>query len=115
MIDTTTITDEFMREMIGRTKDYCIVLLRTGPNRNIAGVEAFIWEHARRNFSLRAEGKLPIVCPVSDGSELCGVGIFAMGPLETRKIMDEDPAVERGVFTYEIHPCRSFPGDKLPG
>ncbi len=115
MIDMTMITDEFMREMIGRTKDYCIVLLRTGPNRKMAGVEALIWEHARRNFSLRAEGKLSIVCPVNDGSELCGVGIFVTGPEETRTIMDEDPAVEQGVFTYEIHPCRSFPGDKLPG
>jgi len=115
MIDMTMITDEFMREMIERTKDYCIVLLHTGPNRNMAGVEALIWEHARRNFFLRASGKLPIVCPVNDGSELCGLGIFGTGPEETRKIMDEDPAVERGVFTYEIHSCRSFPGDKLPG
>ncbi|NLH26191.1 MAG: hypothetical protein GX472_07460 [Methanomicrobiales archaeon] len=111
----TMITDEFMREMIERTKDYCIVLLHTGPNRNMAGVEALIWEHARRNFFLRASGKLPIVCPVNDCSELCGLGIFGTGPEETRKIMDEDPAVERGVFTYEIHSCRSFPGDKLPG
>jgi len=72
----TMISDESMKEMIATTKDYCLVLLKAGPNRNMAGVEAFIWEHARRNFSLRAEGKLPIVCPVSDGSGLCGVGIL---------------------------------------
>ncbi|HQA79178.1 MAG TPA: hypothetical protein PLV96_00095 [Methanoregulaceae archaeon] len=111
----TLISDESMKEMIGRTKDYCIVVLRIGPNRNMAGVEAFIWEHARRNFSLRAEGKLPIVCPVSDGSGLCGVGIFAAGIAETRSLMDHDPAVQQGVFTYDLHPCRSFPGDTLPG
>jgi hypothetical protein len=29
--------------------------------------------------------------------------------------MDEDPAVKAGVFVYEVHPCRSFPGDSLPG
>jgi len=28
--------------------------------------------------------------------------------------MDEDPAVKEGIFTYELHPCRSFPGDCLP-
>jgi hypothetical protein len=28
--------------------------------------------------------------------------------------MDEDPAVKTGIFTYEIHPCKSFPEDKLP-
>ncbi len=114
MIDMTTISDDFMREMIGKTKDYCLVLLWAGPNRNMAGVEAFIWEHARRNFSLRAEGKLSIVCPVSDRSDLCGVGIFATGLAETRSLMDHDPAVQQGVFCYELHPCRSFPGDSLP-
>jgi len=35
-----------------------------------------VWEHGRRNFSLRAEA---------------------------------------GIFTYEVHPTRSFPGDRLPG
>jgi hypothetical protein len=43
-----------------------------------------------------------------------GVGIFSTREEETKRIMDEDPAVKAGIFTYEIHPCRSFPGDKLP-
>ena len=72
----TPISDEYMRQMIATTKTYCIVILRAGPNRNMPGVEKIIWEHARRNFSLREEGKLPIVCPVNDGSDLCGIGIF---------------------------------------
>ena len=33
---------------------------------------------------------------------------------ETKKIMDEDPAVKEGVFVYQILSCRSFPGDRLP-
>ena len=28
--------------------------------------------------------------------------------------MDQDPAVKEGIFVYEAHPCRSFPGDCLP-
>jgi hypothetical protein len=32
----------------------------------------------------------------------------------TRVLMDDDPAVRAGIFTYEIHPVRSFPGDTLP-
>ena len=28
--------------------------------------------------------------------------------------MDGDPGVQAGVFVYELHPCRSFPGDALP-
>jgi len=110
----TTITDDFMREMITTTKNYCIVILKAGPNRNMAGVEKIVWEHGRRNFALRAEGLLAIVCPVSDGTDVNGVGIFNAGEEEAKKIMNEDPGVKKGVFVYEIHPCRSFPGDSLP-
>jgi hypothetical protein len=28
--------------------------------------------------------------------------------------MDHDPGVEAGIFTYEIHPVRGFPGSALP-
>ena len=110
----TEITDEFMQQMISRTRNYCVVILKAGPNRNKPGVEKIIWEHARRNFALRAEGLLSIVCPVADGSDVSGVGIFNAGIDEVKSIMDEDPAVKEGVFVYEIHACRSFPGDSLP-
>ena len=108
------ITDEFMRQMISRTRNYCVVILKAGPNRNKPGVEKIIWEHGRRNFNLRAEGLLSIVCPVSDGSDVSGVGIFNADIDVVKLIMDEDPAVKEGVFVYEIHACRSFPGDSLP-
>ena len=29
-------------------------------------------------------------------------------------VMDADPGVKAGVFTYEVHVSRSFPGDRLP-
>src|SRR5438128_306136 len=70
------ITDEFMRQMMSTTKNYCIVILKAGPKRNADGVEKILWEHGRRNFALRAEGVLAIVCPISDGSNVSGVGIF---------------------------------------
>ncbi len=110
----TEITDEFMRQMISQTKNYCIVILKAGPNRNKPGVEKIIWEHGRRNFKLRADGLLSIVCPVSDGSDVSGIGIFNANLDEVKSIMDEDPGVKEGVFVYEIHACRSFPGDCLP-
>ena len=45
----TEITDEFMRQMISRTRNYCVVILKAGPNRSKPGVEKIIWEHGRRN------------------------------------------------------------------
>ena len=110
----TTISDEFMQQMLSKSKKYCIVILKAGPNKNQDGVEKIIWEHGRRNFALRADGVLSIVCPVSDGSNVSGVGIFNATVEEVQKIMDEDPGVKVGVFVYEIHASRSFPGDSLP-
>jgi hypothetical protein len=108
------ITDEFMRQMISATRDYSIVILKAGPNKHMDGAEKIIWEHGRRNFELRAAGLLPIVCPISDGSDVSGIGIFNASVEEVKKIMDEDPGVQTGVFVYEIHACRSFPGACLP-
>jgi len=56
---------------------------------------------------------LSIVCPISDGSDIGGVGIFNAGVDIVESLMKEDPVVKAGVLTYEIHRCRSFPGDKL--
>lgn len=110
----TPITDESMMSMLSTTKPYCVVVLKAGPNRQMPGADKIVREHGRRNFSLRADGVLAIVCPVTDDSEVSGVGIFNAGVEETRAIMDGDPGVQAGVFVYELHPCRSFPGDRLP-
>jgi hypothetical protein len=59
------------------------------------------------------DGLLSIVCPVSDDTELCGVAIFNTSVEQTRQLMDEDPGVRAGVFSYEVHPVRSFPADAL--
>ena len=110
----TIISDEYMREMLKKTENYSVVILKYGPNIKMPGVEKIIWEHARRNFSLRADGILSVVCPISDGSGVSGVGIFNGGLDEVTKVMEEDPGVKAGVFVYEVHECRSFPGDMLP-
>ncbi len=60
-----------------------------------------------------ADGILSIVCRVSDESDVRGVGIFDAGIDEVKKIMDEYPGIKTGCFIYELHSCRSFPGDSL--
>ena len=110
----TTITDDYMRQMLAATRNYSLVILKSGPHRHDEGADSIIWEHGRRNFALRAEGVLSIVCPTNDGSEVAGVGIFDASMDDVRKIMDEDPAVKAGILIYEVHPCRGFPGSSLP-
>lgn len=103
-----------MMEMMTKTKNYSAVILKAGPNLNQQDAPGIIWEHGRRNFELRAAGKLSIVCPVGDTSEVRGIGIFNVDQDELKEIMDDDPGVKAGIFIYEIHPVRSFPGDQLP-
>lgn len=90
------------------------MILQRGPAYGSEGYEAIIWEHGRRNFALREQGVLAIVCPVPDESDLSGVGLFTAPPDEAERLMREDPAVRAGVPTFEVHVCRSFPGDALP-
>jgi len=110
----TTITDDYMYSILQKTREYCIVLLKPGPKAEHPDVKTILWEHVRRNFSLRADGLLSIVCPVTIESGLSGLGIFNASVEETKKIMDEDPGVTAEIFVYETYPCRSFPGDSLP-
>lgn len=108
------ITDEFMQQMLDTTKSYSLVILKAGPKRNEPGAEKIVWEHGRRSFELQADGILSIVCPVTDGGAIAGIGIFNANIEEVKKIMNDDPGVKAGIFVYEAHECRSFPGDSLP-
>jgi hypothetical protein len=111
---TIPVSDEQMRELFTTARDYSLVILHGAPRRREPGADAIVWEHARRNLGLRAERRLAIVCPVRDGSAVSGIYIFPGTPEEATAIMNGDPGVVAGIFTYEVHPCRGFPGDALP-
>jgi hypothetical protein len=108
------VTDEYMRDMLARTREYSVVLLRPAARYAEPDSRGIIWEHGRRNFALRADGVLAVVCPAPGDGDLAGVGIFDATPEETARIMDGDPAVQAGVLSYEVHSVRGFPGDGLP-
>jgi len=108
------ITDDFMRQMLAASQEYSAVILKKGPAYSAPGSDKIRWEHGRRNFALRSEGILSIVCPMTDSGDVRGLCIFNGTVEEITKVMDEDPAVKAGALVYEIHPCRSFPGDRLP-
>jgi hypothetical protein len=111
----TEVTDDYMGTMLARSAPYTVVILRKGAGYGSPGSDAIVWEHGRRNFELRAAGLLAVVCPVPDESDVCGIGIFTPTPDEVARLMADDPGVRAGVFTFSVHPCRSFPGDGLPG
>ncbi|HKZ66951.1 MAG TPA: hypothetical protein VJ111_11365 [Chitinophagaceae bacterium] len=107
------ITDEYMQSMLAMIKPYCLVLLKPGVNAALGNAQQIIWEHGRRNFALREEGKICIVCPVSKEADISGMYIFNTREEEAADIMKDDPAVTAGVFDFYTYPCMGFPGDSL--
>jgi hypothetical protein len=112
-ISTDQITDDYMRDRISKTRNYTLMVLRPTPDCFEADSRPIVWEHGRRNMALQAAGIMPIVCPVGDDT-IAGIGIFNTGPDVARSIMADDPGVQAGIFTFEVHACRGFPGDALP-
>jgi hypothetical protein len=107
------ITDDYMNNRISQARTYALVVLKPTPAYFAAPSRPIVWEHGRRNMALQAAGIMPIVCPVGD-DEISGIGIFNSSPDEAQSIMADDPGVRAGIFTFEVHACRGFPGDALP-
>ena len=108
-----SVTDEDMQQLLAASRTYTLMVLRDGPNMGTAETPGLVWEHGRRNLGLKNEGRMPVVCAVDDDTDLCGVAVLDMELDEARRVMDGDPGVQAGIFTYELHPTRSFPGSAL--
>ena len=108
------ISDDDMRARLGGSAPYTMVVLKPTDRLDRPNVDPIIWAHGRRNMALIAEGIAPVVTPVTSEGGASGFAIFATSPDETRAIMDADPGVAAGLFTYEVHAVRGFPGSALP-
>jgi len=108
-----TISDETMHARLRQAKPYTLALLHATDTCVRPDVDATIWEHGRRNMALVEAGELLIVIPVSDQSGLAGIGVFAGDINRVAAILDGDPGVQAGIFRYELHPARGFPGATL--
>ncbi len=115
------VTDDQLQQALATTRPFTVVVLRAGPRYEPPGpdrsaeVAQTVLAHGKRNYALHLAGLLPVVCPVADGSDLTGIGVFDATPEEVDRILAADPGVQAGIFTYDIHPSRSFPGSTLPG
>jgi hypothetical protein len=110
---TTTVTDEQIRQLAATAKPCSVALLTWGPRRHQDGADAIELEHQRRMVSLRADGVILVLCPVSSET-LSGVAIMDLPPEEARRVMDGDPCVRAGMMVCDVHPCHGFPGDGIP-
>ena len=95
-------TDEMMREQMAQAVVYTLVVLRHTDRYGSAGTDKIIWEHARRQMGLRANGVQPIVCPVGDDTGVAGIGVFVGSHDEICTIVDGDPAVQARVLALGV-------------
>jgi hypothetical protein len=115
-ISTTQITDDYMHNRWEHVKPYALMVLKPNRARGYLGDDPrpIVWEHGRRMMALQAAGIMPIVCPCSASNDvISGVSVFNTDPEEARAIMMDDPAVRAGIYIFEVHACRSWPGDAL--
>jgi len=108
------IGDEQMRARLTQSAGYTMVVLLPTERLVRPQVDPIIWAHGRRNMGLMAAGIAPVITPVTSPGGPSGYAVFTTDVDETRQIMDRDPGVAAGIFTYEIHPVRGFPGSALP-
>ena len=100
-IDPWTVrANELLRERFGADAHPWLVWGGTGANVLALGSLCRSWE--------------AVITPVTAPSGPSGYAIFTTDPDATRAIMDGDPGVVAGIFTYEVHPLRGFPGATLP-
>jgi uncharacterized protein YndB with AHSA1/START domain len=108
------ISDDGMRSRLARSATYTMVVLLPTDRLVRPQVDPIIWAHGRRNMALVEAGIAPVITPVTAPEGPSGFAIFTTDPDETRTVMDGDPGVAAGIFTYEILPVRGFPGAALP-
>jgi predicted ester cyclase len=115
------VTAQMLQDALQRFHPYTICILKATPRYQEPGpareswVADLIWEHGKRNYALYLAGLMRVVCPIGDGSGTTGVCIFDADPKEADQIMRQDPAVQAGLFTYELHATQTFPESKLTG
>jgi hypothetical protein len=94
-----------MQERLAQTRTYTAMLLRRTEKASEPDARQIIWEHGRRNFALRAAGKLPTVCPIADDSDWAGIGIFDASPEEVTRLCRTTPGSRQAPSPTRCIPC----------
>ena len=101
---------------------YQLVLLRhTAAGRDLDGEtrERIFREHLAYTLSLVTGGDQLAAGPV-DGSpaedeDICGLGIFQKEGLdEVRRLIEQDPGVQQGLYCFDVMTWRTAPGTVTP-
>lgn len=97
-------------------KQYIMCFLKSGPERGGDSIYvAKIQEgHLAHLNKLAQDGKVTLVGPFGDDTELRGIVLFDVETIEeARKLQSQDPAVKAGRLVMEFHPWWGAKGTVL--
>lgn len=105
-----------IQRTVSTGRAYALVLLKAGPKRDRPKDEAAALQmaHLKHLLTLRAAGKIALVGPLTDDSDLRGLAVYNTPVEEARRLAEADPAVQAGSLVVEAHPWFGLPGDALP-
>ena len=93
---------------------YYFVLLTRGPEwtaEKTPATEKIQAAHLANITKLHDAGKLVLAGPFTDNGNWRGIFIFKTSSIEeTKSLVENDPAVQAGRLTYEIHPWATKQG-----
>ncbi len=100
-----------------KLKQYYFVMLSAGPNKekidslSLQKIQAGHLENIRK---MAKEGKLAIAGPFGDDGDWRGIFIFDVDSEdEVRELLKNDPSIQAGRLSYEIHPWWTEKGSCL--
>ncbi len=100
-----------------KTKEYCLVLLKKGPEYNMPDEEVQQQNqaaHLSYLAELKANGLLALTGPVMHGGHIIEMAVYNIADKQTVKaLLENDPGVAAQRFTYELLTWFSIPGDSL--
>ena len=98
-------------------KEYFVVFLKKGPNRDKMDpkeAEALQAQHLEYLGNLHKEGKIIINGPFGDDGDLRGMSFYSVASLEeAKKLASADPMVQAGWLAVEVHPWFGAKGSTL--
>ncbi len=100
---TPAVTDATMQRLLGSARPGIAFLIRRGPAFDDPATVPHQWEHGRNMFALLQAGKLRQVTALPDGTDVLGLGLFALSDrAEAEAILRADPGVRSGRLTYQL-------------
>jgi uncharacterized protein YciI len=107
------------QEILPRLADlspYTLVVLRKGDcYHDDNAMEIIQGKHLPYVFEQRDRGDMILTFPIMDNTDLAAIAIYnTQSKHDVRDWMEQDPAVQAGIFSYEIVSGVGLKGDTLP-